>query len=229
MAANRIVYSVGFNVERNGLAQVQNALRAIQTNVAPNMTQNFKDASKAATILSSALKSAFNQDLGKLDLNKFNNYLRQSGTSLGTLKTQLASAGVEGQIALSRLNNELKLSGQHIKTISPMFKELGETLKNSFRWFLSSSVINSFFDNLGSAVSYVKQLNSSLRDIQVVSGYSSEYMKEFAQSANEAAKAIGLTTLDYTEAALIYIQQGKRDAVVDQLSDITLRASQVEN
>lgn len=224
---NRITYSVGFNIDRRGIAEVQAALRALQTSTSPNMTNELRQASQAAGTLNSALRAAFNQDIGKIDLGRFNTYLRQSGTDLNTLRTQLANAGVEGQRALSKLNNELKLSGQHLTTLGPAAKSVVETLMNSTRWFLASSAINRFADNAAAAVSYVKQLNSSLRDIQVVSGYTNEYMKEFAQNANEAAKAIGLTTLDYTEAALIYIQQGKRDEIVNQLSDITLRAAQV--
>lgn len=223
----RIDYSVGFNIDRNGLAEVQRLLRSIQADVNMDMSDELKEATKAAGTLNSALRSAFNQDLGKIDLTRFNRYLRDAGTNIDELRLKLSRAGVEGQVALSKLNNELKLNGEYIHSSNKVFQELSQTLLNSVKWNAASAAIDGFTRNVRSAVTYVKELNSSLRDIQVVSNYSNEYMREFAENANQAAKEIGLTTLDFTEAALIYIQQGKRDEVVNQLSDITLRASQV--
>lgn len=55
---------------------------------------------------------------------------------------------------------------------------------------------------------YAQDLNSSLNNIRIVTGQSSEQMAEFAKQANSAAKALSSTTTDYTDAALIYYQQG---------------------
>lgn len=223
----RAEVGLGFRVNKSGLVEVQKLLRNIQASADIDMTPQMHASIKAAETLEKALNQAMNPDTGQIDLNSFNRYLRNAGVNAEDLKAQLGQAGVQGQIALSKLNTELSLTGTRLKENNKWLNEMATTLRNSLRWSAASAAIREFTQGVSDAFTYVKRLNSSLRDIQVVSGYSSEYMKEFAASANEAAKAIGLTTLDFTEAALIYIQQGKREDVVNQLSDITLRAAQV--
>lgn len=224
---SNVKFSVGFKVDKAGLIEVQKMLQEIQLSSTVDMTAGIQQATTAAGILNRALNDAFDQDTGKIDLNKFNQHLLNSGTNVEKLKSELVQAGTQGQLALSKLNTELALNGTYVKQNAKWVDDMLQTFANTARWTAVSAAIRSFQGSVESAFGYVKSLNSSLRDIQVVSGYSSEYMREFAESANEAAKAIGLTTLDFTEAALIYIQQGKREDVVEQLSDITLRAAQV--
>jgi hypothetical protein len=47
-------------------------------------------------------------------------------------------------------------------------------------------------------------LDKSLNDIRIVSGKSAEYMKDFAEKANRAAKNLSASTLEYTNAAKIF-------------------------
>jgi hypothetical protein len=61
------------------------------------------------------------------------------------------------------------------------------------------------------AFSYVKALDSSLNDIQIVTNKSSSEMSNFAIEANKTAKMLGQQTTAYTNAALIYYQQGLGD------------------
>lgn len=224
---SNVKFSVGVKVDKAGFVEVQKMLQQIQLSSTVDMTAGIQQATTAAGILNRALNDAFDQDTGKIDLNKFNQHLLNSGTNVEKLKSELVQAGTQGQLALSKLNTELALNGTYVKQNAKWVDDMLQTFANTARWTAVSAAIRSFQGSVESAFGYVKSLNSSLRDIQVVSGYSSEYMREFAESANEAAKAIGLTTLDFTEAALIYIQQGKREDVVEQLSDITLRAAQV--
>ena len=48
-------------------------------------------------------------------------------------------------------------------------------------------------------------------------------MRIFAKEANEASKKLGSTTLDYTNAALIYYQQGLPDDQIKERTDITIK------
>ena len=52
-------------------------------------------------------------------------------------------------------------------------------------------------------------------------------MKIFAKEANEASKKLGSTTLDYTNAALIYYQQGLPDDQIKERTDITVKMANV--
>ena len=57
-------------------------------------------------------------------------------------------------------------------------------------------------------------LNESLNNIRIVTGQSTDQMAKFAEEANKSAKALSTKTTDYTDAALIYYQQGKVDLLL---------------
>ena len=52
-------------------------------------------------------------------------------------------------------------------------------------------------------------------------------MDRFAEKANNAAKSLGKTTTDYTDAALIYAQQGLSDKEIEARTNITLKTANV--
>jgi hypothetical protein len=52
-------------------------------------------------------------------------------------------------------------------------------------------------------------------------------MAKFAKEANAAAKRLSTTTTDYTNASLIYYQQGLSDAEVKKRADVTLKMANV--
>ena len=52
-------------------------------------------------------------------------------------------------------------------------------------------------------------------------------MANFAMKANDAAQSLGKSTTDYTNAALIYAQQGLSDKEVEERAKITLKAANV--
>ena len=67
-----------------------------------------------------------------------------------------------------------------------------------------SGIMNSFHQ----ATQYVKDLDTSLTNIMMVSGESRDAMNEYARAANEAAKALGNTTVGMTNATQVFVQQG---------------------
>ena len=74
-----------------------------------------------------------------------------------------------------------------------------------------------------SAYGYAQDLNKSLTDIRIVTGYSADQMAVFAEQANKAAKSLSTTTNDYTNASLIYFQQGLTDAEVAERTAVTVK------
>lgn len=52
-------------------------------------------------------------------------------------------------------------------------------------------------------------------------------MERFAKNANNAAKNLGASTKEYTQAALIYYQQGDNDAEAQAKADVTLKTANV--
>ena len=108
-----------------------------------------------------------------------------------------------------------------------MLSQFYSTLKNTARWQISSSILHGFVGALQSAWGYAKDLDKSLNDIRIVTGYSSEKMAEFAEYANKAAKALSTTTTAYTNASLIYYQQGLSEKEILERTDITIKMANV--
>ena len=74
---------------------------------------------------------------------------------------------------------------------------------------------------------YAQDLNESLNNIRIVTSNSTDEMAKFAKQANAAAKSLSTTTTQYTDAALIYYQQGLNDKQVKERTDVTMKMANV--
>lgn len=175
------------------------------------ITDEIIKASQAAAQLKIQLEQATNVNTGKLDLGKFSESLKNSNMSLEKYSEQLSLLGNDGQKAFSALATSVTKAEIPLKRSNALLSEFATTLKNTARWQISSSILHGFMGSLSAAYGYAQNLNQSLNNIRIVTGYSSDEMTKFAESANKAAQALNTTTTNYTDAALIYYQQGIRD------------------
>lgn len=114
-----------------------------------------------------------------------------------------------------------------LKRTNALMDKLWVTMKNTARWRLTTGILNSFIGGLQQAFGYAKSLNASLNDIRIVSGKSTDEMARFAKEANRAAQALSTTTTTYTDASLIYYQQGLNDDEVKKRTDATIKMANV--
>ena len=185
-------------------------------------------AKKQIAELQTALSSATNVDTGKLDFTKFNQQLKQSGTTLAEYGRTLNSLGTEGQEAFIQLARAVSASEVPMIRISKTVKELGNTLANTLRWQISSSILHGFMGAIQQAYGYAQDLNESLNNIRIVTNLDTQAMAQFAEQANRAAQNLGTSTLNYTDAALIYYQQGIRDQEeIAQRTETTIKLANV--
>lgn len=114
-----------------------------------------------------------------------------------------------------------------LKKTNTLLTSMMKTFKTSIKYTLSYGAIDAFISGVRDAVSFAKDLNSSLNDIRIVSGQSADQMDRFAVQATKAAKELKASTLDYTKAALIYYQQGLNDEEVTKRTDTTVKMANV--
>ena len=186
--------------------------------------EELKEASQNAAQLEHILKSSWNSKLGQLDIGKFNNELRQSKLTVEQLKSSLdkVSPTAFNKIASSILNTNLEL-----KKTSTLLDKMALTMANTVRFGISSSIFNNLTNSIQKAYDYSVKLDSSLNDIRIVTNKSAEDMDRFAVQANKAAQNLGKSTRDYTEASLIYYQQGLSDQETAARTETTLKAANV--
>ena len=111
--------------------------------------------------------------------------------------------------------------------LSDTVRDLGKTLSNTVKWQISSSAVHGFMGAIQGAYGYAQDLNKSLNDIRIVTNKSTDDMAKFAKKANDAAKALSTTTTKYTDAALIYYQQGLTDDEVIARTNTTTKMANV--
>lgn len=184
-------------------------------------------AVKSAAELKVHLDKAVNLKTGNLDFSKLSDSLRQSGKTLNDYSLELQKLGPAGQKAFLSLTDSVINAEVPLKRSNAMLTEMWTTLKNTARWQISSSILHGFMGSVQSAYGYAQDLNESLNNIRIVTGQSVDDMARFAEQANKAAKALSTTTTEYTNASLIYYQQGLSDAEVQQRTDITIKMANV--
>lgn len=186
-------------------------------------SSQMKAASAAAKELAVHLNEAYNQKTGNYDLSKLNASLAKSKTSVTELSTSLLQAGTTGQQAFIKLAQSIAAADQPMITLNARLQDFLTTVKNTVKWQISSSMIHGVMGALQGAYHYAQNLNSSLNDIRIVTGHNIDYMDKFADRANKAAKALSTSTLNYTDASLIYYQQGLSDKEVEDRTAVTIK------
>ena len=115
----------------------------------------------AAKSLQMHLNNAVNVDTGKLDLSRFSKSLNSANQTLKSLRNDLSLAGEQGNQAFLQLARSISQAEAPDIRISNTFREMGNTLTNTIRWQLTSSVLHGFMGAVQSAVGYTKDLNES--------------------------------------------------------------------
>lgn len=198
-----------------------------QYTLGKDLDKEISGAINAVSKLKVNLQEAFNVDTGKLDLGKFQESLNRSGLTLRDYKKQLSTLGPEGKEVFGQLVDSIVQAEIPLKRSNALLTEFWTTLKNTARWQISSSLLHGFMGAMSSAYGYAQDLNESLNNIRIVTGYNVDKMSEFAAAANKAAQALSTTTTSYTDAALIYYQQGLSDEEVLGRTDVTIKLANV--
>lgn len=185
------------------------------------------DTTQAVSQLKIQLQEATNVNTGKLDLGKFQQSLKKSGIELKDYQAILTSLGPEGSKAFASLASSITQAEIPLRRSNALLSELWTTLKNTARWQISSSLLHGFMGSIQKAYGYAKDLNESLTSIRIVTGQSTDEMAKFAEKANKAAKNLSTTTTAYTDAALIFYQQGLGDKQVEEYTNVTMKMANV--
>lgn len=237
MAEKSFVYDIKLNVDKSNLNSIENALKEIQKMTASDLMNIDKNLNTGEAIeklrqvkntvgeLQSALKNAYNVKLGSVDISKFNKEIEKSNLDINVIRKELTSVGSVGSSAFRNLTTSLLTTNLALKESDSLLSRMATTMGNTVKWGISSSIMNSFTGSVQKAYSYVERLDKSLNNIRIVSGQSASQMEVFAKEANKAAKALGTSTTEYTNASQIFYQQGLSGKDVTDRSDVVIKMS----
>lgn len=232
----RIDIDIGFNTDTSrAKAQIQDLQKQIvnlsvaaKQNTATNTLSS--DISKAV-IEASKLNGILSQSMtfkgDNLDLSKFVTNLNKSGITISQVRKNLESLGPQGQKAFTSLAQSIMSAEVPLRQSEGLLKSFSTTLTNSAKWTVASGAVHQVQTEFSKAFEYSRKLDKSLNEIRIVSGESSDNMAKFAKQANESAKALNTTTTAYTNAALIFYQQGLDTAAVKERTDAVTKMASV--
>lgn len=187
------------------------------------LKKELTQAQEQVRLFKTAFEGAFDSKLGVINLTKLNSKLKESSVDIGQVARGYQEMGQQGIQQFRQLTSTILSVNRNLEKTNTIFDKMKETMGNTIKWGLSSSIMNSFTAAVQKSYGYVKNLDKSLNDIRVVSNESADSMERFAIEANKSAKFLGSSTLDYTNAALIYYQQGLSGEEVTERTNATLK------
>lgn len=209
------------------IQDLQSALNNLMTTASKNttglgITKDIAQATNEVAKLQAMLESSKNAS-GGLDLGKFNQSLSQGQIKISDYARTLSSLGPQGDQAFAKLAKAIINAEVPLRRTNSVLKEFKTSLMNTARWQLSSSTLHGFMGAVQSAYGYAQDLNESLNNIRIVTGANVDEMSRFAKEANAAAQALSTTTTEYTNASLIFYQQGLSDEEVAKRTEVTIK------
>ena len=223
-----LIFEANTNQAKQNINDLVQSLQKIQSMPSSLIDPTgIKEASKAAMELQGHIQKAINIDTGKLDLSRFAASLSTSGKSLEQYRATLTRIGPEGAAAFKSVISSINNAEVSTVRLTKGMKDFLVTMKNTVKWQISSSIMHGLIGGMESAYGYAKSLDASLNNIRIVTGQTSDQMARFAVEANRAAQALSTTTTKYTDAALIFYQQGLNDKVVKERTDTVIKMANV--
>ena len=187
----------------------------------------FDKTSKKLITLNKILNNSMNLDTGKLNLNKLISETKAYNIDIIDLTDNLATMGQAGEEALDNITKLIANGDTKAVSLNKSIKRMGEQLVRTAKIQISYAVLDQFTGVFRDSYNYAQELNESLNNIRIVTNKSKTDMSKFAIEANKAAKALSTTTTAYTDAALIYYQQGLSDDAVKERTDATVKLANV--
>lgn len=212
--SNTVEYNISTKLDSSGLTKLQTQIKQVELSMQQMANRKLLEPGKVEAArtqlegLRSALTKSFDPSLGMLNLDQFRKELEHSKVTADGLQTAFKLTGAQGAEAFTDLARQIGNFNNGIERSNSQIDKLFTTFSNTFRWGLVSSFFSNFMNSIHQSVDYVKELDDSLTQIMLVTDYNRDAMNQYAKSANEAAKAVSMTTTGMTNASLVFAQQG---------------------
>lgn len=234
MAGGQIQFGMSFKIDKTGLNELKTELMSIQklttaeyakgkNGSVSQLAQELKQIKQSASEVQTALEKSFNINLGTLNVVKFNQELKK--LDINRITRDLNSVGSAGKTAFKNVVTETLTTNLQLKETHKLLDDIATSMGNTIKWGVTSSVFNNMTGAIQKAWNFSKQLDTSLNSIRIVTGKSADEMENFAKQANKVSLELARSTRDYTEASLIYYQQGLGDEEVKARTETTLKAA----
>ena len=222
------------DLERMGTLIEQNAQKwnnAYNRN-GSGIEQSANQAINKILEIQKVLDRSFNRQTNMFNVKELTEGLNNAGFDKFVAQIASAQTGVQGlNVRAVQFCNNL---AANVGKINTNYTTLGNTVDkvmntfgNTVRWGITASVFQTIQNSIYRSVEYLKELDTSLNNIRIVTGYSAEDMKSYADYANQAAQSLGVSTTAFTDAAQLYAQNGYNVEDQQKLAELTIKTANV--
>lgn len=212
--SSTIEYNLKTTLDSSGITKLQQEIAQLETQLTRLSSRklisdsDFNSAQTQIKALKTAISKSYNSKLGLIDWTSFNSSFKTAKGNIQDLITTMNKGGVTGKNTLTQTISTLGQLDTKLSSVSKATEKVFNTIGNTVRWGVVASGFQEVMNAAHDAVEYVKDLDTSLTNIMMVTDESRSSMNEYAKSANEAAKALGSTTVAMTDATTVFAQQG---------------------
>lgn len=228
--SNTVEYQIRTTLDSSGLAKLKAELASLTNLTKTKAAQGLLSPSAVQKTLGdirkveAALTKAFNPRLGMMNSKSLFGSL---GPNLNSIYKSFSNLGPQGVRAFSQVYGQIGKIDTGMKRISSTSDKIMNTFGNTFRWGMIASVFSGIMNSIHQSAQYVKDLDKSLTNIQMVTAATRDTMNDFAVQANEAAKRLGGTTVQMTNATEVFIRQGHSLQTSTQLGEYAVHLANV--
>ena len=237
--SNVVTYDIKTTLDASGITKLQSELNKVQTTLNSLATSPGRMKSLGLNVdevqlyqtqierLGATISQCFNSRTGMLNVSQFNTALKSGSLNVAELNGAFRAAGNQGKTAFNSVVTMMTNVNKQAVTVNSTMAKIANTFSNTVRWGITASIFQEMMSSIQGAVSYMKDLDESLTQIQMVTNSSKEDMRELAQYANVAAQALGSTTTDYTNAVKVFVQEGFSERESKQYANLSTKLANV--
>lgn len=216
----------------NNITKAQKALDDFNNTRPQNQTNAFKEVRQELEKIDGIDWKSLGIDLNSINsIDELNEKLTTLSTDAGVRAHQvlenIVKASSEGAEPLRALGRSAQSAGQDVKELTDRQRDIQRLTDQLKNFFSISNSVQLFKRAVRSAFETVKELDSAMTEIAVVSDFSVgdmwERLPEFTAQANE----LGVAIKDTYNATALYIQQGLDLQHSMELSNETLKMARI--
>lgn len=227
--SNTVEYKLITSLDSSGITKLQAEILKTSNAIQQMSTKKFiseKTTSEAVRDLSKlqqALNKNYNSKIGMLNISGFTKDIQTANLSMESLSKRFNLAGASGLQTFTSLMGQMTKLDTGFKSVSKTVDKMWNTVGNTVRWGVVASGFQEMLNGIHNAATYVKDLDSSLTNIMMVTDYSRDAMNEYAKTANQVAKNVGSTTVAMTDATTVFAQAGFDLPQSTQLAQLSVK------
>lgn len=187
-------------------------------------TSSIKDIESLKTALSSA-NIGWNDNTHSI--KQFSQQVDSAGSTVTKFTTRQKSIenGVEvwkdTSYAVSSADGKLRqhnqTQNQVLNTQKSLLSTLGQTIKSYAMYAIAMNIWSSVTESISNCINYVKELDSAMTNIRVVTMDTKEATQDLLKTYNQMGQELGASTTDIANGAIDWLRQGFDQADTNEL------------